>query len=268
LRSSYGGTLGGSKDTSEPNSALVSDVRWVISLQVPPRGGIVPNVADIIKDHVTLEVRCIDRLYLNGDIPRLQSSGGVIDFLVRACRQKIASPAVFGHLTDAFKTRLRQWATEQQIPWIEFRKGERKDTVVQRYRDRFRKPSGVVVIGVAQERASGWSASKQRRGRFVDFVYVRKSVCPNHYYIYVLDPEWGPAFITVCGYAPYAIKICLNGHEWAKRQLQRRRIRFTALDNGFLTCTQPDTLQTICKSLSDADVAAFFARWQARSRCR
>ena len=73
-----------------------------------------PNVAEIIKDHVTLEVRCLDRLYLNAYIPRLQSSGGVIDFLVRGCRQKISSPAIFGQLTDAFKTRLRQWATERQ----------------------------------------------------------------------------------------------------------------------------------------------------------
>ena len=39
------------------------------------------------------------------------------------------------------------------IPWLEFRKGERKDAVVQRYRDRFAKRSGVVLIGVAQERA-------------------------------------------------------------------------------------------------------------------
>lgn len=222
-----------------------------------------PNVAEIIKDHVTLEVRCIDRLYLNAYIPRLQTSGGVIDFLVRACRQKIASPAVFGQLTDAFKARLRRWAAERQIPWIEFRKGERKDAVVQRYRDRFRKPSGVVVIGVAQERASGWSATKQRRGRFLDFVYFRKSVCPNHYYIYVLDPDWGPAFIKVCGYAPSAIKICLNGHEWAKRQLARRRIRFTALDNGFLTCANPEALQAICDALGPGDIEAFFARWQA-----
>jgi hypothetical protein len=224
----------------------------------------VPNVAEIIKDHVTLELRCIDRLYINGYVPRLQASGGVIDFLVRACGQKIASPAVFGQLTDAFKTRLRRWASEHQIPWIEFRKGERKDTVVQRYRDRFRKPSGVVVIGVAQERASGWAATKQRRGRFVDFVYFRKSVCPNHYYLYVLDPEWGPAFIKICGYAPYAVKICLNGHEWAKRQLQRRHIRFTALDNGFLSCAKPDVLQTICQTLSEADIEAFFTRWQAQ----
>lgn len=223
-----------------------------------------PNVAEIIKDHVTLEIRCLDRLYLNGYVPRLQASGGVIDFLVRACGQKIASPAVFGQLTEAFKTRLRRWASERQIPWIEFRKGERKDTVVQRYRDRFRKSSGVVVIGVAQERASGWAATKQRRGRFVDFVYFRKSVCPNHYYVYVLDPDWGPAFIKICGYAPYPVKICLNGHEWAKRQLRRRRIRFTALDNGFLACAKPDVLQTLCQTLSEADIEAFFTRWQAQ----
>jgi hypothetical protein len=222
----------------------------------------VPNVAELIKDHVTLEVRCLDRLYLNAYIPRLQSGGGVIDFLVRACRQKIASPAIFGQLTDAFKARLGRWATEQRIPWIEFRKGERKDTVVQRYRNQFRKSSGVVVIGVAQERTSAWSATKQRRGRYVNFVYFRKSVCPNHYYIYVLDPEWGPAFIKICSYAPYPIKICLNGHEWAKRQLEARRIRFTALDNGFLTCARPDVLQRVCDTLDAAAIDRFFARWQ------
>jgi hypothetical protein len=222
----------------------------------------VPNVAEIIKDHVTLEVRCIDRLYLNAYIPQLQSGGGVVDFLVRACGQKIASPALLGQITDAFKTGLRTWAKQHQIPWIEFRKGDRKDVVVQRYRDRFRKASGVILIGVAQERASAWTATKQRQSRFVEFVYARKSVYVNHYYIYLLDPDWGPAFIKICGYAPYAIKICLNGHEWAKRQLHARRTRFTALDNGFLTCAHADALQRLCDSLDAAAIERFFTRWQ------
>jgi hypothetical protein len=222
----------------------------------------VPNVAEIIKDHVTLEVRCIDRLYLNAYIPRLQSGGGVVDFLVRGCGQTIASPAILGQITDAFKRGLRTWATEHQIPWIDFRKGERKDVVVQRYRDRFRKASGVVLIGIAQERASAWTATKQRHSRFVEFVYTRKSVYVNHYYIYLVDPDWGPAFIKICGYAPYAIKICLNGHEWAKRQLHARRLRFTALDNGFLHCGRPDVLQQICDALDAAAIERFFARWQ------
>ena len=220
-----------------------------------------PNVAEIIKDHVTLEVRCIDRLYLNGYIPRLQSGGGVVDFLVHACGQKIASPALLGQMTEAFKARLRAWATQHQIPWIEFRKGERKDVVVQRYRDRCRKASGVVLIGVAQERTLAWRGTKQHRRRFVDFVYTRQSVYVNHYYIYLLDPEWGPAFIKICGYAPYGLKICLNGHEWAKRQLQRRRLRFTALDNGFLHCATPTVLQATCDALDAAAIERFFTRW-------
>jgi hypothetical protein len=224
----------------------------------------VPNVAEIIKDHVTLEVRCIDRLYLNAYVPRLQSGGGVVDFLVRACQQQVASPAVFGQITNAFTTQLRAWAEARGIPWVEFRKGERKDTVVQRYRDRFAGTSGVVLVGVAQERASGWTATKQHRGRLVDFHFHRKAVYVNHYYIYLLDPDWGPAFIKVCGYAPYAIKICLNGHEWAKRQLTRGRVPFTALDNGFLTCAQPARLQAVCDRLAPADIERFFRRWQRR----
>jgi hypothetical protein len=222
----------------------------------------VPNVAEIIKDHVTLEVRCLDRLYVNAYIPRLQSGGGVVDFLVRGCGQKIASPAVLGQITDAFKTRLRAWAQHHGIRWIDFKKGQRKDAIVQRYRTRFRQPSGVVLIGVAQERASAWHGTKGRRGRFVSFVYARRSVYVNHYYLYVLDPEWGPAFIKICGYAPYAIKICLNGHEWAKRQLRDRGIPFTALDNGFRHCARPDVLQTVCDALDAAAVERFLARWQ------
>jgi hypothetical protein len=35
-----------------------------------------PNVAEIIREHVTLDVKCVDRLYLNGYVPRLQSDGG------------------------------------------------------------------------------------------------------------------------------------------------------------------------------------------------
>jgi len=244
---------------------LLSDaVGWYLFLGSRTEEEAMPNVAEIITGHVTLDVTCVDRLYLNGYVPRLQSSGGVVTFLTRARGQTIPSPAVFGEITTAFKTRLRAWCQARGIPWIEFKKGERKDDVVQPYRDRAQGRPGVVLVGVAQERASGWTATKAQQGRRVDFTYRRKSVCVNHYYIYLIDPEWGPAFIKVCGYAPYALKLCLNGHEWAKRQLQRRRLPFTALDNGFLTGADPAALQAVCDSLSEADLEAFFDRWLTR----
>ena len=68
----------------------------------------------------------------------------------------------------------------------------------------------------------------------------------------------------MCSYAPYAVKLCLNGHEWVKRQLQKRGIAFEALDNGFLSCADPQTLQSICDELTDSHIQAFFEKWQKR----
>jgi hypothetical protein len=38
-----------------------------------------------------------------------------------------------------------------------------------------------------------------------------------------------------CSYFPFNAKLCLNGHEYTKRQLAKRRIAFEALDNGVLS---------------------------------
>jgi hypothetical protein len=222
-----------------------------------------PNVAELIKHHITLTVDCVDRLYLNAYVPRLQGEGGVKGFLQHR-GQLIPSPALFAELTAAFKASLHQFCETRDIPWIEFKRGERKDDVVQRYREQFPAAEGVVLVGVAQERAKAWAATKQVQGKMVHFTYRWTTVFVNHYYVYLLDPEWGPAFIKICGYAPYAVKVCLNGHEWAKRQAVRRGLAYTALDNGFLTSTDPAALQAVCDALSAEDIQAFFDRWLAQ----
>ncbi len=140
----------------------------------------------------------MDRLCLNAYVPRLQSEGGVVAFL-RHRGQHIPSPAAFGQITDTFKAGLRDWAARQGIPWIEFRKGERKDDVVQRYRDRFLAREGVVCVGVAQEKAKAWTATKQVQGRRLHFTYRWKSVCVNYYYVYFVDRAWGHGFLKICG---------------------------------------------------------------------
>ncbi len=178
-----------------------------------------------------------------------------------------AVPALFGKITEAFKRDLRAWAERESIPWLEFPKGARKDDVVQPYRERFTAgggTDGVVLVGVAQEKASTWRATKQANGRAVQFTYGRTTVYVNHYYVYFIDREWGPGFLKVCGYAPYTMKLCLNGHEWAKRQLTQRGVVFEALDNGFLSCADPVALQASCASLSEADIATCFTRWLGR----
>ena len=78
----------------------------------------------------------------------------------------------------------------------------------------------------------------------VSFEWSRQAVRVNHYYFYLQDADFGPAFIKICSYVPYAIKVYLNGHEWAKQQLRKAGIAFEALDNGFLSCAEPEQWQT------------------------
>ena len=65
----------------------------------------------------------------------------------------------------------------------------------------------------------------------------------NHVYFYCIDEDFGPFFLKFSSYFPFNAKLCLNGHEYAKRQLAKKGIAFEALDNGLLSCDQPQRLQ-------------------------
>jgi hypothetical protein len=56
---------------------------------------------------------------------------------------------------------------------------------------------------------------------------------------YLGDEDFGGAFIKVCSYSPYPVKVCVNGHEWAERQVARAGTGFTELSDGFASCTDP-----------------------------
>ncbi len=224
-----------------------------------------PNVHELIRDHVTLSIRCLDRLYLHAYLPKLQTSGGLCYFLRDHLGHPIPSPALFTPMHDRFIAAIKAYATTQQAPLIAFERGQRKDDVVAEHRARRSIDDGVVVIGVAQEKMRAFKAQKRRGpGKAVSFDFSRQSVAVNHYYFYVQDPDWGPAFLKLGTYLPYPIKLCLNGHEWVKQQLRRAGVAFDSLDNGFLACADPIRLQTICDRLGPADVQAFFDRWAAR----
>jgi hypothetical protein len=79
-----------------------------------------------------------------------------------------------------------------------------------------------------------------------------------------VDADFGPAFIKICSYFPYPIKVWVNGHEWAKQQARRRGIAFTQLANGFASCADPERLQAICDRLGPGAIQVFFERWLAR----
>ena len=238
--------------------------RTIIDLPAK-EGPMTPNIDSIIRDHVTLTVRCLDRIYLQGYMPKLQTSGGLCYFLRDHLGHPIPSPALFRPMHDGFVNAIKAYAADHAVPLIEFKAGQDKDAIVATYRATVTAREGVVIIGVAQEKARAFKAHKRCGPQGgVTFDFTRQSVAVNHYYFYVQDEAWGPAFIKIGTYVPYPIKICLNGHEWVKQQLRRQRIQFESLDNGFLACADPRTLQAACDALGPRDLQTFFDRWSRR----
>src|SRR6059058_5444767 len=86
----------------EPTRRSASSCQSTIIDHPAKEGSMTPNIADIIRHHVALEVRCIDRLYLNAYMPKLQTSGGLCYFLHDYLGHPVPSPALLKPRHDHF----------------------------------------------------------------------------------------------------------------------------------------------------------------------
>jgi hypothetical protein len=224
------------------------------------------NLSRLLENHIGLDVCGIDRIYLNAYQPLLQIEGSVWNFFCKHRGQSFASSALMGPMTEAFVKSIEAFAKAEGLSLYEFRNGERKDDTVNVWRRAFKKPEGVVFIGKAQEKVSAFRTLKKKdpkTGKSYPWLY-RSTVRCNQYYFYIEDEDFGPLFIKFSSYFPYGARVCLNGHEYAKRQLAKEGIAFEALDNGFLTCADPKRLQQILDELTAAKIEAVFRKWLAR----
>ncbi len=224
------------------------------------------SVADVLSEHVTLEVEGIDRMYLNVYQPRLQTERGVAAFFRFHRGETFASSALMDPMSKSFITAVERFVEQEQIPLITFAKGQRKDDIAKEYHAHFHGTEGIVFVGKAQEKTPVFRTEKRRNpdtGQTYPWI-VRRTAMVNHFYFYGLDEDFGPFFLKFCTYFPYNAKLCINGHEYVKRQLAKEGIAFEALDNGILTCANPQRLQALCDGLSAAKIDALLRKWLRR----
>ncbi len=223
------------------------------------------TISSLLADHVTLQVRSVDRLFLQGYVPGLMTAGQVIRFLLDR-GYPIPSPAMLGKIGRDYVNQINAFIASNQIPTVRFVKGDVKEEIARTHFQAAEQNGryGVVMVGICQEKTSAWRGWRDGGpDGHPHFEYGRQSIFPNNYYWYIRDPDWGPAFLKTVGYAPFPVWIYLNGNEWAKQQAARHGIGFRALDNGFSSCENAQALAGICHSLSAEDVRLFFDRWRA-----
>jgi hypothetical protein len=221
------------------------------------------SVADVLSSHVTLEVECIDRMYLNLYVPKLMYPAGVAAFFKYHRGMPFASSALMDPITKAFVASIHSFVADHGVDLVHFQKGQRKDDVAHGYLAGHDGSEGVLFVGRAQERTTVFR-TQRRRNPETGAAYpwlVRDTAMVNHFYVYAVDDDFGPFFIKFGSYFPYTAKVCLNGHHWAQRQAQKAGIAFEALDNGFASCDDPKRLQRVCDRLGPRQIEVFVRKW-------
>ncbi|HUK72259.1 MAG TPA: hypothetical protein VLW50_26410 [Streptosporangiaceae bacterium] len=225
------------------------------------------TVSDVLAGHVKLDLDCLDRIYLHGYLGRLQVGGQVVQFLKHR-GFPVPSPACLQQIGDAFRRRVASFAEANHIPVVMLKAADRNIDVMRPYLERAATTgrSQVAAIGVAQEAQRVFIARKRDTdpGKCPQFSFDKKDRRVTVFYFYLWDAGFGPAFIKVCTYCPWPMKIWVNGHEWARQQCRKAGLGFTELSSGFAACDDPAVLQKICDALQPGTIEVFFQRWLHR----
>src|ERR1700745_1102784 len=148
------------------------------------RPGTSASVAEVLRDHVLLELEGIDRMYLNVYVPVLQAVEGVLKFIRIHRGHPVASTAMVEPITRRLVESIERYILDNNIPVIPFEKHQRKDDIANQRRAAFTQDEGVVFVGKTQEKCTVYRSEKRRnpRTRKTYAWIVKSTALGNHYY--------------------------------------------------------------------------------------
>jgi hypothetical protein len=95
----------------------------------------VVTINDVLDGHVSLDLDCLDRLYLHGYLAQLQVGGQVIQFLTHR-GFRVLSAACLQQIGDGFRRRVRSFAEANGIPVVMLKAADRNIEVTRPYLER------------------------------------------------------------------------------------------------------------------------------------
>lgn len=225
-----------------------------------------PNLNTLLDRCVLLVYEFFDRFFLNGYVARLQDADDLRWFLTRVRGHQIPRYEILGEMSRRFVAAVEKLAADLGIPLIEFERGKRKEEIVAPLFEQARLADreGVVLIGWAQERLNVFSPPNKQERQSGKFAPKRHPARPKSFYFYIWDRDWGPTNIRICTYAPFAMRINLNGQMWLIQHLRRSGHYLEAIDNGIADVDDKEALRRLCRRFRAAHVQRYFDRWMYR----
>ena len=161
------------------------------------------TAAQVLSGHVTLEIRCIDRMLLTFRQPRLQYGQGIHGFFCHHRGNQFVSSALMLPMTDRFAADIRHYIDSRSLDLVRFAKGQSKDQIARRYLAGHDGGEQILFAGVAQEKTRIWR-TRQRRDPVTGKRYpwlCQEPAMVNHWYFYGFDADFGPFYVNLAAMA-------------------------------------------------------------------
>ncbi len=183
-------------------------------------------------------ISCFDRMLFKGYLP-LGWPGAMEGLLARqGLRIMEFKPFVMKH-SERIKRHAEAVAARHDRPFLYLNGRIRKDDFVRKMAEADGITEGLVcVLRVLEPCQSFKIVPGEGRPGLVNA--GRKCLC---FYFYYLDREFGLMHVRIQSWFPLVIQICLNGHEWLARKLDRHGIEYRKQDNAFLWISDCDRAQ-------------------------
>lgn len=209
-------------------------------------------------DRITGVISCFDRMLFKGYLP-LGWPGAMEGLLARqGLKIKDFKSFVMRH-SQTIKDHAEAFAAREGRPFLYLNGKVRKDDYAREIAERDGVTEGLVcVIRVLEPCQSFKTVPGEGRPRLVNA--SRKCLC---YYFYFLDREFGLLHVRIQSWFPLVIQICLNGHEWLARKLDRHGVAYRQEDNAFLWIEDCERAQKFADRFAKKNwprVLAAFAR--------
>jgi hypothetical protein len=216
----------------------------------------VDRLSELLGHHVQFSYTALDRIVLNGYIDRLQRPENLVYFFREVAGVACIEPAALVSRTEAYRSWVRQYTTEHQIPVLPAPKGVRKEELVLPHYRRLQEAEGVACVLTSMEQSRTFvSYSPRFAPPSGDGDYRILKSCHKrflHYYFYVLDPVMGPMSLRLATYLPFNVTCYLNGHSFLAQELTRQGVSFRKEDNAFLGVADPELLRSLADQLTPA----------------
>ena len=168
---------------------------------------------------------CVDRLVVNAYFPMGQTGGGMRSWWRRLRGDDTAlDDAHLRDLAGAFSRRVRAYCAKHGIRVIDTQAGERKHEWAEEYLPEDPDFRGLFLVMTGNAPAPVWEVTRTAEGRIVDLHHRKTWPYVKHDYFHLIDPDWGPVTVRMCGYPPFGAQVILNGHEWVERHAWRQHV--------------------------------------------